>query len=126
MTNAVLAGHDLGPFELVDGITPGYQAKCRQCGKTVWCGDSGLMCSLLGDGCEGESKRPIYMSLFDKRGRIGHHSAVNYGTMLRRSGIYGRCYSNKTNLTNSSLALFTNKASGSSPKIVSKLLIITT
>ena len=48
--NAALAGHDLGPFPDVDN---GYQAACRRCGKTVWVGESGLMYSLLGDGCQG-------------------------------------------------------------------------
>jgi len=51
---AALAGHDLGPFEPVDNTAGGYQAACRRCGKTVWVGESGLMYSLLGEGCEGE------------------------------------------------------------------------
>jgi hypothetical protein len=50
--DAALAGHDLGPFETVDPEIGGYQAACRRCGKTVWVGESGLMYSLLGEGCE--------------------------------------------------------------------------
>jgi hypothetical protein len=54
--NAALAGHDLTGFEPVDTTAGGYQAACRRCGKTVWVGDSGLMYSLLWDGCEGGIK----------------------------------------------------------------------
>ena len=52
--NAALAGHDLGPFEPVDNEAGrGWQARCRNCGKTVWVGAEGLMYSLLGESCEG-------------------------------------------------------------------------
>lgn len=49
--NAALAGHDLGPFEPVDTVTGGYQAKCRKCNQTAWVGESGLMYRLLGAKC---------------------------------------------------------------------------
>lgn len=49
--NAVLAGHDIGPFEEVEN---GYQSRCRQCGLTTWVGMQGLIYSLLDDICVGE------------------------------------------------------------------------
>ena len=50
--NAVLAGHDRGPFDPVDTFEgAGYQVQCRRCGQTAWVGESGLMYSLLGDRC---------------------------------------------------------------------------
>ena len=48
--NAVAVGHDLTGFERVDatvGLPDGYEAKCRNCGKTAWVGDDGLIYSLL-------------------------------------------------------------------------------
>jgi len=51
--NAALAGHDLSPFEPVtDRETGGYEARCRQCGKTVWVGENGVQYGLLGEWCE--------------------------------------------------------------------------
>ncbi len=50
---AALSGHDLGPFEPVDTITGGYEARCRRGGKTVWVGENGLVYSLLGERCPG-------------------------------------------------------------------------
>ena len=52
--NAALAGHDLGPFEPVEVLTGGYEARCRNCNQSAWIGDSGLMYSLLGEKCHGE------------------------------------------------------------------------
>lgn len=50
--DAALSGHDIGPFEPVNTwTTGGYDAHCRQCGKSVWVGDSGLHYSLLEDSC---------------------------------------------------------------------------
>ena len=39
---AAMQGRDLGPFESVGTLTGGYQAECRQCGKTVWVSGIGL------------------------------------------------------------------------------------
>jgi hypothetical protein len=47
--NAALTGHDLGPFEPVEVLTGGYEARCRKCNQSAWVGDSGLMYSLLGE-----------------------------------------------------------------------------
>ena len=38
--NAALAGHDLGPFEPVEVLTGGYEARCRKCNQSAWVGDS--------------------------------------------------------------------------------------
>jgi hypothetical protein len=51
MTNAVLAGLDLGPFEPVEVLTGGYDARCRNRNQSVWVEDSGLMYSLLVESC---------------------------------------------------------------------------
>lgn len=40
---AALQDHDLGPFEPVDPDIGGWQAGCRQCGRLVWVGETGLM-----------------------------------------------------------------------------------
>ncbi len=44
-------GHDLGPFEPVEVLTGGYEARCRRCNQSAWVGDSRLMYSLLGEKC---------------------------------------------------------------------------
>jgi hypothetical protein len=49
--NAALSGHDLGPFEPVEVLTGGYEARCRRCNQSAWVGDSGLMYRLLGQKC---------------------------------------------------------------------------
>ena len=49
--NTPLTGHDLGPFEPVEVLTGGYEARCRKCNQSAWVGDSGLMYSLLGEEC---------------------------------------------------------------------------
>ena len=49
--NAALSGHDLGPFEPVEVLTGGYEARCRKCNQSAWVGDSGLMYSLLAEEC---------------------------------------------------------------------------
>ncbi len=46
--NAALSGHDLGPFEPVEVLTGGYEARWRKCNQSAWVGDSGLMYSLSG------------------------------------------------------------------------------
>ena len=51
--DAALAGHDIGEFKPVSTHTPGYQARCRRCDRTVWVGLEGLLYSLLGDSCPG-------------------------------------------------------------------------
>ena len=75
--DAALAGHDLTvkpkgdilltsgefdlicyPFEPVEVLTGGYEARCRRCNQSSWVGDSGLMYSLLGDECE-DKKAPV-------------------------------------------------------------------
>ena len=53
--NAALSGHDLGPFEPVEVLTGGYEARCRNCNQSAWVGDSGLMYSLLSESCPGGS-----------------------------------------------------------------------
>jgi len=54
--NAALAGHDLGPFEPVEVLTGGYEARCRNCNQSAWVGDSGLMYSLLDDSCPSQKE----------------------------------------------------------------------
>ncbi len=54
--NAALSGHDLGPFEPVEVLTGGYEARCRKCNQSAWVGDSGLMYSLLGEECQDTSE----------------------------------------------------------------------
>ena len=54
--NAALAGHDLGPFEPVEGLTGGYETRCRNCSQSAWVGDSGLIYSLLDDKCPGQQE----------------------------------------------------------------------
>lgn len=50
--NAALAGHDLGPFELVESFEgSGYEARCRRRDQSAWVGESGLMYCLLGERC---------------------------------------------------------------------------
>ncbi len=49
--NAALTGHDLGPFEPVEVLTGGYEARFRNCDQSARVGDSGLMYSLLDDSC---------------------------------------------------------------------------
>ena len=56
--DAALSGHDLGPFEPVEVLTGGYEARCRKCDQTAWVGDSGLMYSLLRDSCVGLTMGP--------------------------------------------------------------------
>jgi hypothetical protein len=48
---ASFQGHDLGPFEPVEVLTGGYEARCRKCNQSAWVGDSELMYSLLDDSC---------------------------------------------------------------------------
>ncbi len=50
--NNALAGHDLGPFEPVEVLTGGYEARCRLRNQSAWVGDSGLMYSLLDQRCQ--------------------------------------------------------------------------
>ena len=52
--DAALSGHDLGPFEPVEVLTGGYEARCRNCNQSAWVGGSGLMYSLLGEKCHGQ------------------------------------------------------------------------
>jgi len=54
--DAALAGHDLGPFEPVEVLPGGYEARCRNCNQSAWVGDSGLMYSLLGRSAQGLSR----------------------------------------------------------------------
>jgi len=49
--DAALSGHDLGPFEPVEVLTGGYEARCRKCDQSAWVGDSGLMYSLISNRC---------------------------------------------------------------------------
>ena len=52
--NAAAAGHDLSgfkPVDATDGLPDGYEARCRNCGRTVWVGADGLVYSLLGENC---------------------------------------------------------------------------
>ena len=49
--NATLSGHDLGPFEPVEVLTGGYEARCRNCSQSAWVGDLGIMDSLLEERC---------------------------------------------------------------------------
>ena len=56
--NAALAGHNLGPFEPVDTLTGGYEARCRKCGQTVWVEESGVMYSLLDHECASQHISP--------------------------------------------------------------------
>ena len=51
--NAAMSGHDLTSFYPVskgEELT-GYEARCEQCGQTVWVGREGLQYSLLGEAC---------------------------------------------------------------------------
>ena len=48
---ASFQGQDKGPFESVEVIKGGDEARCRKCDQSAWVGDSGLMYSLLGDEC---------------------------------------------------------------------------
>ena len=50
--DAALTGHDLGPFEPVEVLTGGYEARCRRGLQSAWVGDSGLLYSLLDDRCQ--------------------------------------------------------------------------
>lgn len=59
MVGAALDGHDLTGFEPLDQIGEGYQARCRNCDKTVWVGDNGLVYSMLGDECGGSSPQSM-------------------------------------------------------------------
>jgi hypothetical protein len=52
---AHLQGHDLASSEL-DEDEKGYEARCQQCGGTVWVGRQGLIYSLLSECCPGEEE----------------------------------------------------------------------
>ncbi len=56
--DSALSGHDLGPFEPVEVLTGGYEARCRNCNQSAWVGDSGIMYSLLVDQCPGGKNEP--------------------------------------------------------------------
>ncbi len=56
MGGLAMGGHDLGPFEPVEVLTGGYEARCRSCNQSAWVWDSGLMYSLLGDSCPGQAR----------------------------------------------------------------------
>ena len=52
MVDAALSGHDLTVWEYDDKrSTPGWQARCRRCDRTVWVGAQGLIYSLLDESC---------------------------------------------------------------------------
>ena len=50
---AALGGHELEPFQAVDTISGGYEARCKLCQMTTWVGENGLRYSLLEDRCKG-------------------------------------------------------------------------
>jgi hypothetical protein len=59
--------HDLGPFEPVEVLTGGYEARCRKCNQTAWVGESGLMYSLLGsivNGIRHPGERRLFRLFF--------------------------------------------------------------
>ena len=51
MVTAALNGHDLTPFEPLVQLGRGYQARCRNCAKTVWVRENGLIYSMLDVEC---------------------------------------------------------------------------
>lgn len=50
MVSAAMDGHDLGPWEAVEGKSGGYQARCARCDRTVYVSDRTVY-SLLEETC---------------------------------------------------------------------------